>query len=172
MKKLLIASAFAVSAFAVSAQTTTSDMYVSVGRVHAKIESDVGTINPTANQLTIGKNINSNVAVEGTVMVGSGTDNIGVATYDIKPSYGAYVKYTVPFTNNISGHARVGVARNKLSGSAYGQTVSETKTGLAGGVGVDVELLKEAVVSVDYMKYDTGASTDTTAVIVTLNIKF
>lgn len=172
MKKLLIASALILSAFAASAQSAKPDMYAEVGYTHVNVESDSVEVSPTAVRVVLGNNFNSNIAIEGHALVGANSSSIGVAEYNIEPSYGVFLKLQVPVGDLVKLYARAGWAKSKLSGSAYGVTVSASESGAAGGVGVSVALTKEAELFVDVMKYDTGSGTTTTAATTGFRLNF
>ena len=172
MKKLLIASALILSAFAASAQSAKPDMYAEVGYTHVNFKTDLVEVSPTAVRLVLGKNINSDAAIEGHVLVGSSSATAGAATYDIDPSYGVFLKVQAHVSESVKIYARTGWARSKLSGSAYGITVSDSASGLAGGIGVAVALTKESELFVDVMKYNTGSGTNTTTATTGIRLNF
>lgn len=172
MKKLLIASALILSAFAASAQSSKADMYTEVGYTNVNFKTDLVEISPKAVRVVLGKNFNADAAIEGHVLLGQSPDTVGAAKYDIDPSYGVFLKVQAPVGDVVKIYARAGWARSKLTGSAYGVTVSDSASGLAGGIGVSVTVANNAELFVDVMKYNTGSGTNTTTATTGIRLNF
>lgn len=172
MKKLVIASALILSSVGAFAQNAKSDMYTEFSYVNVKVKSDAVSISPSAVRFVLGADIAPNISIEGHALSGLNSDTMGVVEYKVDPGYGVFIKAKAQVTDSVNVYARVGWARNELTGSAYGVSVSDAKSGLAGGAGVSFTLSKDTELFVDIMKYDTGSTVKTTTATTGIRISF
>jgi opacity protein-like surface antigen len=173
MKKLQIsalATGMALSLFTASAlaQSMASGLYGELSYVSLK--TDVSstpnyTVKPGALKIILGKDINSNLAIEGMLAVGvsDGKTNFTYAGQPVElkaklnDAYGFYLKPKMDLSKEVEVFARVGATKfnykesvNVGSGYASGNS---SDSGFSYGGGLKYKLDRSSSLVVDYMQY-------------------
>ncbi len=137
------------------AQTMSNqDFYGELGYTSLNIKNDKNgfDVTPKLMRLTVGKEINKALSVEGAYAytASKDSDTVGGTKYTAKASmYGVYLKPKFEIANGIEAFARVGVIHSK-----YEDEVSEvSKTKPSYGLGLQAQFTKDIYGQVDYMNY-------------------
>lgn len=145
----LAAASLLILAGTAQAQTTDLHKYVEVGYSRLSLKSDFGVkSSPSVIDTTLGYRINPNVAVEATLGVGAGKDELsynGVGTgYQVKAgvNLGVFVRPGVELTDGVELFGRLGWQRTRATVSLGGESESESYNDFAYGLGVNVNLTK------------------------------
>jgi len=122
-----------------------------------KIESDSLEVTPVAARLTLGKNINNNLAVEGAYVFTASKDSVKIKNTNVDISvagYGLYLKPKMEIAKGTEVFGRIGYSSAKLTASAGRISAdSDTVNSLSYGAGVQTELNKDWYVQADYMVF-------------------
>ncbi len=138
-----------------SAQSMSNQGYygeVGYTALHIKNDNNGFAITPKLARLTVGKELDKNLAVEGTYAFTTSKDSgvVGGVTYTGKESfYGAYLKPKMEIAKDVEAFARIGALHTKYED----ETGSLSKTKLSYGIGVQTQLTKDVYGQVDYMSY-------------------
>jgi opacity protein-like surface antigen len=97
----------------------------------------------------VGYEFTPNLAVEGMVGLGAGSDSDSGTSLKLKNTVGVFGKVQAPITEDLKVYGRLGVARTSLQTNG----VSDSDTGLAYGAGVTYDLSKTTYLNADYTKY-------------------
>jgi outer membrane autotransporter protein len=159
MKKLILASALALTSIGVQAQT-----YGEIGYTSTSFKTvDEGATfkaSPSAIRVILGYELSPNLAVEGMAafgMSGATVKNTGGSSTGTKlkidNAMGIYLKPKVKLNDAIEIFGRVGYARVK--GTASGSVISETasQNGFSYGAGLSYSINPTTSLNVDYMQY-------------------
>ncbi len=107
----------------------------------------------------LGYQLHPNVAVEGFLGLGIVKDEIelngtGIGlNAKVKNTVGVFIKPGFMVSDNVELFARLGYLRTKLQLSAGGTSVSDSDTGAAYGLGVNLNLTKTSYVQANWMSY-------------------
>lgn len=169
MKQLTIAAALALCALSSQAQSPSiasaaNPNYVEVGFTAVKYEEDaLGysiKTSPDAIRGILGREINSNVAVEAMFATGLGRSSVEAngqdlsgANFKINSMYGLYVTPKTMLADNIEGFVRLGYAYARGTASYNGDSVSDSDNGFSYGIGARYHFDKTTFLNVDYMSY-------------------
>lgn len=160
----LAAALFSLVAAGAHAQAQVpSKMYAEFGYAAINLDATSGsnTIKAGPGALTglIGYQLHPNVAVEGFLGLGLGKDEAklnGAATgvnAKIDSSYGFFIKPGFMVSEGVELFARLGYLRTKLSFSAGGLSLSDSDTGVAYGLGANLNLTKTSYLQANWMNY-------------------
>lgn len=140
---------------AASAQGAGKDFYAEGGLGPTKVSGSGLSATPTMARLTLGKNINPNLAVEGTYAFTASKDSVvyNNANTDVSVSgYGVYLKPKFAVANGTDVFARIGYTSAKLTASSGRVSVdSDRQNSLSYGVGMQTVVNKDWHVQADYM---------------------
>lgn len=154
-KHTLIAFLSVLAAGAASAQSMSNQGYYGeVGYTALSIKNDSNgfDISPKLARLIVGKEINKDLAVEGTYAFTASKDSAVVSgtKYTGKASmFGAYLKPKFEIAQDVEVFARVGAIHTKYEDE--GSSISKTKASY--GLGIQAQLTKDVYGQVDYMNY-------------------
>ncbi len=157
ISRVLASLVLVATAGVASAQTAAKDFYFEGGLVPMKITGDDLDVTPVAARLTLGKDINANLAVEGVYVFTASKDSIKVRNVNVDISiagYGLYLKPKMEVTKGTEVFGRVGYTSAKLTASAGNVSVTgDTVNSLSYGVGVQTEINKDWYAQADYMLF-------------------
>jgi Outer membrane protein beta-barrel domain len=154
-KHALIALLTVLAASTVSAQSMSNQGYygeVGYTALNMKNDNNGFSIRPKLARLTVGKELDKNLAVEGTYSFTASKDSsvVGGVTYTGKESfYGAYLKPKMEVAKDVEAFARIGALHTKYED----ESGSLSKTKVSYGVGVQAQFTKDVYGQVDYMSY-------------------
>ena len=159
-----IAAVFTIAAAGAQAQTQApSKMYAEIGYAAISLDftdgSDTLKAGPGALTGVLGYQLHPNLAVEGFLGLGVVKDEIefnGTGTglnAKVKNTVGVFVKPGFMVSENVELFARLGYLRSKLKVSFGGESVSDSDTGAAYGLGVNLNLSKTSYVQANWMSY-------------------
>jgi hypothetical protein len=159
MKKIIalaaIAAACSTSAFAQSVgQFYGEAMYDSI-KVKDTSEYELGSAKLKAVRLNVGKVIVDNLAVEGTFMMGTGSDsfsNESDINIKVKNAYGIALRPFINITPDLELFGRIGKLRTKTEFQMTGDSGSDSITNSFYGVGLAYKATKEVSVVLDFVK--------------------
>lgn len=149
----LIALLSALAPGLVSAQSISNQRYygeVGYTTIHIKNDNNGFSITPKLARLTVGKELDKNLAVEGTYAFTTSKDSgvVNGVTYTGKKSvYGAYLKPKMEVTKGVEAFARIGASHTKYED----ESGSLSKTKVSYGVGLRAQFTKDVYGQVDYM---------------------
>jgi opacity protein-like surface antigen len=157
ISRVLASLVLVATAGVVSAQTAAKDFYVEGGLVPMKIAGDGLSIKPTVVHVTLGKNINDNLAVEGVHVFTASKDSVKEQNVNVDlavSGYGIYLKPKMEVANGTEVFGRVGYTRAKLTASVGNVSVDgNTVNSLSYGAGVQTEINKDWFAQADYMVF-------------------
>ncbi len=167
MKKLIIAAA-AIAGFGTVAQAadTAPEQGYYVGGVYNLVsykEDNLDTIKPKALAILAGWNFNKNIAVEGRLGFGAGSDAIQGVDVKVDSYFSALARGTLPVTDAFDVYGVIGLATGKLKASGFGVTVSESDTSFSYGVGGEVKFAGRSAVSLEFGRMFSGDGYDVDA---------
>jgi Outer membrane protein beta-barrel domain len=158
ISRVLASLVLVATAGVASAQTAAKDFYVEGGLVPMKITGDSVDVTPVAARLTLGKNINANLSVEGVYVFTASKDSVKVnntTNVDLGVSgYGVYLKPKMEVAKGTEIFGRVGYTSAKLTASSGSVNVTgDTVSSLSYGVGLQTEINKDWYAQADYMVF-------------------
>lgn len=124
-------------------------MYGEVGYTGLDYKEPGLKVSPSMARGIVGYEFTPNIAMEGMVGLGSGSDSASGTTLKLKNTVGVFGKVQAPVTDALKVYGRLGVARTSLQANG----VSDSDTGLAYGVGMTYDLSKTTYLNADYTKY-------------------
>lgn len=130
-----------------------------VGGVYSFIdykESGIPAVKPKAIALMVGWQFNQNLAVEGRIGAGAGSDDLDGIDIKVDSYYSGLLRGTVPMTDSFNLYAIAGVTSGKLKASAAGVTVSDSETKASYGIGVEFVVQKQSGISVEWGRFLSG----------------
>lgn len=169
------------------------DLYGGLNVVQVSFEATgLSTLNPTALQLTLGKQFNPYFAAEVRGGVGIADDSTNVKayyysgyyryTYNVDVSMGVdsyvglYGKAMLPLDNGVSLYGMLGVTNGKMKATAkqsgYSFSISDSATSASYGVGADFFITKELGLNVEYAHLWDDTGYDVNALSAGLKYKF
>ena len=154
-KHALVALLAVLAAGTASAQSMSNQGYygeVGYTASHIKNNNNGFAIAPKLARLTVGKELEKNLAVEGTYAFTASKDSgvVGGVKYTGKESfYGAYLKPKLEVARDVEVFARIGALHTKYEDEAG--VLSKTK--MSYGIGVQTQFTKDVYGQVDYMSY-------------------
>jgi opacity protein-like surface antigen len=152
---VMVATAFATTAFTVQAQGVYGELAYTNARVQLKDMNEAEDY-PLLRGI-VGFELNKFLAIEG--MAGIGLNNredsiLGIPIKSkIEHTYGVFVKPKLQFNDAFSIYGRAGYARSKVSVEGLGLERSETHSGFAYGAGATYNFTPQAYLNIDYMSY-------------------
>jgi len=157
ISRVLASLVLVATAGVVSAQTVAKDFYVEGGFVPMKVTGDAVDVTPVAARMTLGKNINVNLAVEGVYAFTASKDSVQVQNTNVEiaiAGYGVYLKPKFAVANDTEVFGRIGYTSAKLTASAGNVSVSgDTVNSLSYGAGLQTEITKDWYAQADYMVF-------------------
>lgn len=140
-----------------SAQTAAKDFYVEGGLVPMKISGGSESVTPVVARLTLGKNINANLSIEGVYAFTASKDSMKVdnVNLDIGVSgYGVYLKPKMEIAKDTEVFARLGYSSAKVAASSGNVSVTgDTVNSVSYGFGIQTVLNKDWYAQADYMLF-------------------
>ena len=115
---------------------------------------DLGTAKPTATRLTVGTIVMDNLAIEGSYLIGMGSDKTSNADVNIKVKNGYSIALR-PFINvtpDLELFGRVGKAHSKSEWQAGVDSGSDSQTDTIYGAGLAYKVTKDVRAVIDYTK--------------------
>lgn len=143
--KLSTALGFALLAAGAQAQS----MYGELGYTALDYKEPGLKVSPGMARGIVGYEFTPNVAMEGMVGLGAGSDTASGTTLKLNNMVGVFGKVQAPLADGVNVYGRLGVARTSLKANG----VSDSDTGLAYGVGMTYDLSKTTYLNADYTKY-------------------
>jgi len=116
-------------------------------------ESGIPTLNPTGLKLVAGKYFMPNVAVEGQILVGTGSDNYFGVDLKLKHMLSVFLRGDLALSPTIRGYGLLGVSSGKLEASGFGLTGSTTDSSLSYGIGAEFDLGNSLSITGEYVSY-------------------
>jgi opacity protein-like surface antigen len=157
INRVLASLLLVATAGVASAQTAAKDFYVEGGLVPMKITDTDFNVTPVNARLTLGKNINDNLAVEGMYTFTASKDSKKDSNTNIDTAiagYGVYLKPKFAVANGTEVFARIGYASAKLTASSGNvSATADAVNSLSYGAGVQTEITKDWYAQADYMVY-------------------
>lgn len=157
ISRVLASLVLVATAGVVSAQTAAKDFYVEGGLVPMKITGGDLDVTPVAARLTLGKNINANLAVEGVYVFTAQKDSIKVDNINVDfavSGYGVYLKPKMEVAKGTELFGRIGYTSAKMTASAGNVSVTgDTVNSLSYGAGLQTEINKDWYAQADYMLF-------------------
>jgi hypothetical protein len=135
--------------------------YVGANFVSVSYKEDgVPTAKPTVLSLKYGKELNRNFAVEGRAGFGIGDDTVtfmGVPVdLEVDHYFGVYAKGILPLSDAFSAYGLVGFTSGKITGTAFGVSVSDSDSDVSFGFGADLSVAKNAAINLEWAKLFEG----------------
>jgi len=154
ISRVLASLVLVATAGLASAQTAAKDFYVEGGLVPMKLSDDVLHATPVVARVTLGKDINENLAVEGVYAFTAAKDGATLANTNVDigvSGYGLYLKPKFTVAKDTEVFARVGYTSAKATASSGRVSVtSDTMNSFSYGVGLQVSLNKDWYAQGDY----------------------
>lgn len=155
--KIVAIAAVALTATAAQAQGA----YGELGYSRLNFENRDGgfsaKVNPSMVRGIAGYELNPNLAVEGLLGLGAGSDDVSVGGVTVKGKvehvYGAFVKPKIRLGESVELFARAGVAGTKVSARSGNLSVSDSGGSFAYGAGMSFALGGNTSLNADYMNY-------------------
>jgi outer membrane autotransporter protein len=155
LSRVLIATAFATTAFAAQAEGLYGEIAYTSADV--KLQDMDGSKNYPVLRGIVGYQINPYVSVEGMLGFGVSDRNDNFVGIPVKSkidhTYGVFVKPQFQINDSIGIFARAGYARTKVSIEEPGYSESDTHGSFAYGVGATYNLTPQLSLNLDYMSY-------------------
>jgi len=153
-KYVWVALLAALVAGTASAQSMMHDSgyYGEIGYTPLSVDDGSVTYKPDLVRFVIGKDLNSNLSIEGMYTTTVSKDNYkGV---DVSSSgYGVYLKPKMEVAKDTEVFARVGYVRSEFKASGAGVSSTTSGSDLSYGLGVQTKFTKEVYGQLDYMNY-------------------
>lgn len=157
INRVLTSLVLVASAGVVGAQSASKDFYVEGGLVPMKISGDALSVTPTVGRVILGKNINTNLAIEGAYAFTASKDSIKVDNINLDISvsgYGVYLKPKMEVAKDTEVFARLGYTSSKFTASSGNVSVTgDTVNSVSYGAGVQTVLNKDWYAQADYMVF-------------------
>ena len=154
-KSALVALLAVLAAGAVSAQSMSNQGYygeIGFTALNLKNENNGFDATPKLARVTFGKEIDKNLAVEGSYAFTVSKDSsvVGGTNYTAKATaFGVSLKPKMEIAKDVEAFARIGATHSNYEDE--GSSVSKTK--LAYGIGMQAQFTKDVYGQVDYMNY-------------------
>ena len=120
-------------------------------------ESGFPEANLNGIKLEVGTYVAPNVAIEGHLLFGSGSDTVTYLGTDIdlklKNAISVFVKGGLPLSEAANLYGLLGFTKGKLEASVLGTTFSEDDSGLSYGFGAEVAVGSNMYISGEYIMY-------------------
>jgi len=155
ISRVLASLILVATAGVASAQTAAKEFYVEGGLAPMKLSGV--EVTPVAARITLGKNINENLSIEGAYVFTAVKDSVTVQNINVDISvagYGIYLKPKFEVAKGTEVFGRIGYTSAKLTASAGNVSVSgNTVNSLSYGAGVQTEINKDWYAQADYMVF-------------------
>jgi len=150
---VIIATLFGASA--AMAANPYAGVYGGVGYHMGSADFSGGpTLNPTGLEFKAGKYFMPNVAVEGQILVGTGSDNYFGVDLKLKHMLSIFVRGDLALSPTIRGYGLLGLSSGELEASAPGLgSASQTDSGLSYGIGAEFDLGNSFSITGEYVSY-------------------
>ncbi|MCC6302950.1 MAG: porin family protein [Gammaproteobacteria bacterium] len=174
-KLFLLGLAFgSPSAFA---DTDVNNVYVGAGyHLGTYDESGFPNMDLNAVKLEVGKYLTKNIALEGHLLFGAGSEKVDVLGTEVevklKNAISVFIKGDLPLSEAANVYGLLGVTKGKLEASVLGITASEDDSGLSYGIGAEIGFGKGLFVSGEYLFYLSESDYDYTGFNIGLSKKF
>ena len=177
MKKITLASVLALAAIGAQAQTYGEIGYATVSFTDPST-SPTYKSSPKALRGLVGYEVSENIAVEGIIGLGLGSDSIKVngqssgANLKINSMYGVYLTPKAKLADNLEGFVRAGYMHVKGTATDSGSSSTSSESGFSYGFGARYALDKNMSLNVDYMSYLNKTDIKATGFTVGIGYKF
>jgi len=173
VSKLVIISVIALGSISANAENA----YVGLGyHLGTYDESGFPKLNPNAIKLEVGKYVAQNVAIEGHLLFGAGSDTITYLGVDVdlklKNAISVFIKGDLPMSDTANLYGLLGFTKGKLEASVLGTTFSEDDSGLSYGFGAEVGLGNDLYMSGEYILYISESDYDYTGFNIGISKRF
>ena len=139
-------------------------------------EAGFPTLNPNGIKIKAGKFIADNVAIEGHLLFGAGSDSTTYLGIDVdlklKQAISVFVKADMPISPTANFYGLLGFTKGKLEASALGTTFSDDDSGLSYGIGAETQLGNDMYISGEYIFYLSESDYDYTGFNIGISKKF
>lgn len=176
MKSLItLATIATLSTFNVYAEI--GDTYLGAG-YHLGTYDEAGfpTLNPNGIGIKVGKFVADNVAIEGQLAFGAGSDSTTYLGVDVdlklKQAISVFVKGYMPLSSSANVYGLLGFTKGKLEASASGTTISADDSGLSYGIGAETKMGNDMYISGEYIFYISESDYDYTGFNIGISKKF
>lgn len=151
-------------------------VYAGAGFVNVKYkETGFSSVNPTAYQFILGKEIGPNFAIEGRLGGGLSDDSITVSdiqvNVDVDNFVGVYAKGILP-TKSVSLYGLVGFTDGEITAITDSTTLSTSDSDISLGLGVDFNASNDLVLNAEYAKLFAGSGYDVYGLSFNVKVKF
>ena len=157
ISRVLASLVLVATAGVVSAETAAKDFYVEGGLVPMNISGDGVDLTPVAARVTLGKNINDNLSVEGVYLLTASKDSMKIDNVNVDiaiAGYGVYLKPKFSVAKGTEVFGRIGYTSAKLTASVGSVSVTgDTVNSLSYGAGLQTEISKDWYAQADYMVF-------------------
>ncbi len=157
ISRMLASLVLVATAGVASAQTAANDIYVEGGLVPMNISGAGLDVTPVAGRVTLGKNINDNLSVEGVYLFTASKDSKMVQGFNVDVSvagYGVYLKPKYSVAKGTEVFARIGYTSAKLTASVGNVSVTgDNANSLSYGAGLQTDINKDWYAQADYMVF-------------------
>lgn len=177
MKKITLVSVLALAAIGAQAQTYGEIGYTTVSFTDPSSSPTIKT-SPKALRGLMGYEISENIAIEGIIGLGLGSDSIKVngqssgANLKINSMYGVYLTPKAKLADNLEGFVRAGYMHVKGTATDSGSSSTSSESGFSYGFGARYALDKNMSLNVDYMSYLNKTDIKATGFTVGIGYKF
>lgn len=157
ISRVLASLVLVATAAVASAQTAAKEYYVEGGLVPMNVTGADLDVTPIAARVTLGKNINPNLAIEGFYALTAVKDSVTEQNVNVDigvSGYGVYLKPKIEVAKGTEVFGRIGYTSAKFTASSGRVSVdSDTINTLSYGAGVQTEINKDWYAQADYMLY-------------------
>ncbi len=158
-KLQLRAGLAALLAGLLSVSAVADDLYIGVGYMEAEFKKSGvrGKAKPDALFVRGGYAINEFVSVEARYGTGISDDGVRVngnrVKVDLEHMFGAYVRAGLPTAVDLEPYVMLGVTRAEFDGRSGPNRVSDTRTDVSYGFGLDYRFTRQISAGLEYMRY-------------------
>jgi len=136
-------------------------LYAGVGyHMGSYDESGIPTLNPSGLKFEVGKYFMPNVAVEGQLLVGTGSDNYFGVDLKLKNILSIFVRGDLALSPTIRGYGLLGVSSGEFEASGFGLSASTTDSSLSYGIGAEFDLGNSFSITGEYVSYISASAYD------------
>lgn len=174
--KHLVTSALVASCIITSTAMAENTYFGAGYHIGTYDESGFPKANPGGIKIEAGKYIAENVAIEGHLLFGAGSDTVTYLGVDVdvklKNAISVFVKGDLPVSETANLYGLLGFTKGKLEASALGTTISEDDSGLSYGIGAEAGFGNDLYFSGEYVFYISESDYDYTGFNIGLHKRF
>ena len=173
VSKLVIISVITLGSISANADNA----YVGLGyHLGTYDESGFPEANPNGIKLEAGKYVAPNVAIEGHLLLGAGSDTVTYLGVDVdlklKNAISVFIKGDLPISDTANLYGLLGFTKIKLEASALGTTFSDDDNGLSYGLGAELGIGNDLFMSGEYIFYISESDYDYTGFNIGISKRF